>query len=77
MMTCKHEQENRSDISHLCNVRHNSNTGAHEFCTTECHFNKEDCPHVFGHQVCDCGQEFVGQMGEWYKDTCQELKDKL
>lgn len=74
-MNCQHKE--RSEIVHLCNIRHNADN-SHKTCDTEyCRYERDDCPHIFAYQVCECGQKFVGPLGEWYKDTTEYLEEKI
>ena len=74
--TCIHDE--RGEIEHLCNIRHDK-YNEHESCDPEkcCKFQKDDCPHIFAFQLCDCGQKYVGKLGEYYKDTTEYLEEKI
>ena len=76
-MTCDHDIERREEVMHLCNIRHNTDN-SHKNCDTEyCQFERTDCPHIFGFQVCECGQKFVGKLGDYHSDTATKLEEKI
>jgi hypothetical protein len=73
--TCNHEE--RGEIEHMCNDKHNA-AGDHQECNSyNCRYDVTDCPHIFALQLCDCGQKFVGKLGEYHKDTTEYLEEKI
>ena len=74
-MTCDHTE--RGEPVNYCNINHDGDkhrtcAACNGFCVHDCN----DCPHIFAVQVCDCGKQFVGELGRRYKaDELVEHKD--
>ena len=67
-MSCPHDQEDRTEVQMLCNIRHDAQN-KHKPCESEyCNWMRCNCPHIFGYQKCSCGKEFVGELGVNYKE---------
>ena len=73
-MSCNHDNDIRTEITHLCNIMHRNND--HQECHEQCYkYDRTDCPHVFGVQKCECGKEFIGALGDYHKDTTENLRE--
>ena len=73
-MTCDHTE--RQEPVNYCNINHDGDK--HRICNEYvwCPFDRDDCPHIFAVQVCDCGKQFIGALGRRYKaDELVEHKD--